>query len=63
MSYNEYLSFDREQDRARKAALRERQQRKLVNGQESDEELQLALALSLSESQNPTESQAAEESD
>jgi len=52
MSYSEYLSFDREQGRARSAALRERQQRLLVNGEESDEELQLALALSLSDQQN-----------
>lgn len=52
MTYSEYLSFDREQDRVRGAALRERQQRLLVNGHESDEELQLALALSLSDAKN-----------
>ncbi|CAE7573398.1 SUMO2 [Symbiodinium natans] len=51
MSFREYLAYDREQERQRNQARLNRQKRKLVNGESSDEEMQLALALSLSESQ------------
>jgi len=56
MSFRQYLEYDRQQDKLRAAARLERQKRKLVNGESSDEELQMALAISLSESQ--AESQA-----
>ncbi|OLP77008.1 hypothetical protein AK812_SmicGene42982 [Symbiodinium microadriaticum] len=51
MSFREYLAYDREQERQRNQARLDRQKRKLVNGDSSDEDLQLALALSMSESQ------------
>ena len=57
MSFREYLQFDREQEKMRNEARLARQKRKFVNGDSSDEDLQLAMALSLSESQNPGESQ------
>ncbi|CAE8634540.1 unnamed protein product [Polarella glacialis] len=51
MNFREYLKFDREQEQLRAQAREARQKRKLVNGESSDEELQLAMAMSLSESQ------------
>ncbi|CAE6927596.1 SUMO1 [Symbiodinium sp. CCMP2592] len=54
MSFREYLAYDREQERQRNQARLDRQKRKLVNGESSDEDLQLALALSMSESQERT---------
>ncbi|CAE7210457.1 unnamed protein product, partial [Symbiodinium sp. CCMP2456] len=54
MSFREYLAYDREQERQRNQARLDRQKRKLVNGDSSDEDLQLALALSMSESQERT---------
>lgn len=52
MTYREYLSYDKEQERARTEARRRLQQQALVNGgEDSDEEVQFARALSLSESQ------------
>jgi len=54
MSFQEYLAYDREQERQRNQARLDRQKRKLVNGESSDEDLQLALALSMSESQERT---------
>eukprot|EP00931_Biecheleriopsis_adriatica_P026180 TRINITY_DN1594_c0_g1_i2.p1 TRINITY_DN1594_c0_g1~~TRINITY_DN1594_c0_g1_i2.p1 ORF type:complete len:2278 (+),score=582.51 TRINITY_DN1594_c0_g1_i2:35-6835(+) len=57
MTFREYLEFDRQQDKLREQARLERQKRKLVNGDSSDEELQMAMALSLSESQIACDSQ------
>ena len=57
MSFREYLEYDREEEKQRTQARQERQQRTLVNGDSSDEEMQLAMALSLSESQ-ATDTQA-----
>lgn len=51
MSFQEYLAYDREQERIRNQARLDRQKRKLIDGSSSDEELHLAMALSLSESQ------------
>eukprot|EP00437_Effrenium_voratum_P070650 CAMPEP_0181488844 /NCGR_PEP_ID=MMETSP1110-20121109/48627_1 /TAXON_ID=174948 /ORGANISM="Symbiodinium sp., Strain CCMP421" /LENGTH=551 /DNA_ID=CAMNT_0023615561 /DNA_START=46 /DNA_END=1701 /DNA_ORIENTATION=+ len=51
MSFQEYLAYDREQEKIRNQARLDRQKRKLIDGSSSDEELHLAMALSLSESQ------------
>lgn len=51
MSYREYLSHDREQDRVVDAAKRRRIQQESFNGG-PDEDLQLGIALSISEAQS-----------
>jgi len=51
MSYQEYLSYDRQLEEQREVARREHAKRRRINGDESDDDLQLAMALSISESQ------------
>jgi len=62
MSFREYLEYDKKQEKLRAEARLERQKRKLVNGDSSDEELQMALAISLSESQAESQGQTQTES-
>jgi len=62
MSFREYLEYDKKQEKLRAEARLERQKRKLVNGDSSDEDLQMALAISLSESQAESQGQTQTES-